>query len=132
MYTASPERRRRRAAHVPDTGWPTLHSRASCQRHRQARPTPRRPVWGWSWSPVTRPVRDTRDDPVVLRERLAHHRARGRDLVESKLAAVLTAAHLDDRHHGAELAVDLDVALRDDVVGDEGDLLAREAHIGLD
>src|SRR5205823_4714590 len=97
-----------------------------CRGWRKAPPTRRRRVW--NRSPVARPVRDARDDPVVIRERLAHHRARRRDFVEAKLAAVLTAAHLDHRDHGAELAVDLDVTLRDDVVGDEGDLLAGETH----
>src|ERR1700686_2921951 len=72
----------------------------------------------------------TRNYSIVLREWATDHHPLRRDIIEPELMAVVAPAHLDHRHHSAELTFHLDVPLDDDLVGNERHLLRRKARLG--
>src|SRR5688500_11584667 len=74
--------------------------------------------------------RHARDDSVILRERTTNNHAVFGDLIRTEFVAVVTSAHLDHRHHAAQLAFHLDIALDDDLVRDEGYFFRRESNVG--
>src|SRR5471032_339476 len=79
----------------------------------------------------TGPRRDPRDQSfVVRRPRPDDDHALVGDDVFADVLAVIAAAHLDDDHDFAKLAVDLDIAQPDDVIGQERDRIVAEGKSG--
>src|ERR1700694_3882324 len=73
---------------------------------------------------------DTVDDAAVVVERRANHQAILRDVVQTQLLAMVVPPHLDYRHHLANLALHLDVALDYEVVAQERDQVSTESQVG--
>src|SRR5687768_959398 len=70
------------------------------------------------------------DQPPIGAQRLADYDAVLTHVIQPHVLEVVTAPHLDYRHHLAQLTFQLDVALEDDHVGQERHLMRTEAEIG--
>jgi len=110
---------------------------AAPQNRLRARPTQpaafRNPFGLWSSSRcgwLHSKSGHTGDDPVILRERPTNDDSACGNLIAAELVAVIAAAHFDHSHDAAQLSLDLDIALDDDFVGNERNLLRRESNVG--
>src|SRR6266705_7195124 len=74
-------------------------------------------------------LRDAADDSTVVAEAFAHHDASFGNLVTPEIWRMLATARFDHGHHAPQLAVDLHIALQDDVVGHEGDGVGAESQL---
>ncbi len=78
-----------------------------------------------------RPRRPPAEDSLVVEHRVADDDTVIGDLELPDLVAVGAGAHFDDRHDALQAALDLDVTLDDDRVGEKRRPVGAEAQIGI-
>ena len=98
--------------------------RSAALRHRRRRP----PAAAGRARLAGRPPAE---QAFLVGQHLAHADAVVADAVQAQLVGMRARAHLDHGHHALQPAVDLDVALHDDRVGQEGRAVGAEAQVGV-
>ena len=90
---------------------------------RRVWPTRRQPIAGRDH------VRAPREESLIVPDPFTDDDAVGGDLEQAEVLLVGTRADFDDRHHALELAVELDISLQDDRVGQKRRPVRTEPEI---
>src|SRR6188472_2139917 len=119
---------RRRTPHVTRPA-PAVRSPPADQPPPKSDPEYRPNAWSLAW---ILPVRRTAtEQSFLVGEHAADLDAAVVDAEDTQLVGMCAAPHLDDGHHSLQPALDLDVTLHDDRVGEKCRAVRAEAQVAV-